>query len=85
MGRSETTEESVLYRKPMRIKEILVIPGKLYEFNTQNTYPICPKCEIPIEYDFQKYCTHCGQCLSWVHYKDAKIRYAGKKRTASGK
>lgn len=79
MGKRESTEESVLYRTPMRIKEILVLPGQMYEFNIQNTYPLCPKCDIPIECDYQKYCGHCGQRLSWVGYKNAKKRYAGKK------
>lgn len=83
MGKSETAEESVFYRKPMRVREVLVRQGNLYDFNIKHTYPICPKCNIPMEYDYQNYCSHCGQKLSWVHYKDAEIRYAGKYKTAS--
>ena len=83
MGNSETVEESVLYRTPMQVKEILVYNGNMYEFNSKAVYPICPRCDVSMEYDYQRYCSCCGQKLSWVHYKDAKLRYAGQKRTAS--
>lgn len=76
--RAETVEESVLYRKPMQVKEVLLHEGLLYDFNTKHTFPICPKCDVPMEYEFQNYCGHCGQRLNWIHYNKAKFRYPKK-------
>ena len=35
----------------------------------------CPRCHRVIDHDFQNYCGHCGQRVSWKHY--AKL-YSGK-------
>ena len=75
----ETVEESVQYRQPMRIEEILIRKGKMYDFNTDDAYPICPRCGAAIEFDFQNYCGNCGQKLSWIGYGKAKVRYAGER------
>lgn len=75
--KTETAKESILYRQPMRIKEILVYGGKMYDFDVKYAFPVCPKCGISMEHDYQNYCSYCGQRLSWVRYKEAKVRYAG--------
>ena len=78
--KKETMEQSVLYRNAMQVKEVLICKGRMYEFNEGNAYPICPRCGISIEYDYQKYCSNCGQKLSWRGYRKARVRFAGEKR-----
>lgn len=61
---SETEELS--YRRPLQIAEVFI---------SDNGYlfPICPKCRIPFDGQYQKYCSYCGQCLKWTYYSRAKI------------
>ena len=75
----KTVEESISYRQPMQVREILVCPGHMYDFNIKHIYPICPRCGVSFEYDYQNYCGHCGQRLKWTGYSKAKLRYAGDK------
>lgn len=47
------------YRTPMDVREFT----KYNSYNRQ--FPICPRCKVPIEREFQNYCDRCGQALSW--------------------
>ena len=38
------------------------------------SYPVCPRCGVSVERDFQSYCDSCGQRLDWKGYpKKAKV------------
>lgn len=78
--KAETPEESVSYRSTMQIKEVMVREGKMFDFHTKYTFPICPRCDNTMEYDYQKYCGCCGQKLGWAHYSRAKPRYPGEEK-----
>ena len=55
------------YRKPMYIKH--------YYVDSQNyMYPLCPRCKAATCFDYQKYCTGCGQHLRW-NFSKMKNRY----------
>lgn len=41
------------------------------------TYPVCPRCGISMEREYQRFCDHCGQRLSWKDYGRAQIIYPG--------
>ena len=47
-----------------------------YCFHLQNGVvicPVCPKCRHLVAWDYQNYCGHCGQMLSWDDYEHVQI------------
>lgn len=64
--KQETTEEKLMYREPMTVTEILV-------YKNINAYPVCPRCKISFETEYQSFCDRCGQMLSWKGFSKAKI------------
>ena len=36
-------------------------------------YPVCPQCRCRLSREYQNYCSHCGQALSWDHFDYAEI------------
>ena len=47
-----------------------------YCFHLQNQVavcPVCPKCHHLVARDYQNYCGHCGQKLSWDDYEHVQI------------
>lgn len=36
-------------------------------------FPVCPKCTITLEREYQAYCDRCGQCLDWSCLQKATI------------
>ena len=47
-----------------------------YCFHLQNHVaicPVCPKCHHLVARDYQNYCGHCGQKLSWDDYEHVQI------------
>lgn len=47
-----------------------------YCFHLQNQVavcPVCPKCRHLVAWDYQNYCGHCGQMLSWDDYEHVQI------------
>ena len=61
-----TDKEELSYRKPLQIAEVFVSDGG-------DAFPICPKCRVPFDVEYQKYCSYCGQRLKWTYYAKAKI------------
>lgn len=37
-------------------------------------FPVCPRCEIPIERDYMSYCDRCGQKLGWDRLNNVQYR-----------
>ena len=72
----ETIEESLSYRRALQVKEVFIRSGGVFDLNGTYAYPICPRCDIPFENDYQKFCSYCGQKLKWTYYSKAKPRYA---------
>lgn len=68
---SETEELS--YRRPLQIAEVFVSDGG-------DAFPICPKCRVPFDVEYQRYCSYCGQCLKWTYYSRAKKVYSKHKQ-----
>lgn len=60
-----TDEEELSFRRPIQIHELAV-------YDNGEAYPICPKCRIPFDGQYQKYCSYCGQCLKWTNFSRAK-------------
>lgn len=55
------------YRKPMLIKTYRVYTHKnLSSLETsEHVYPECPRCGVPTDRDYQRFCSYCGQRLKW--------------------
>jgi len=63
----ESIEERLSYREPMQVTE------KILYRSSMDVYPICPRCIIPFEREYQAFCSYCGQKLKWRYYSRAKI------------
>lgn len=59
----------LLFRTPMQIEKII-------RYKSGNSYPICPRCDCPIDREYMSFCDRCGQRLSWGHEKQIQIVYA---------
>lgn len=63
---------AVSYRIPLPVTQLLLFADK-------SSYPICPRCDITIEWEYMRFCNHCGQRLSWNLFEFAKVNYAPRK------
>ncbi len=54
------------FRSPMPVVEV-------HQFRGGGTYPVCPRCGITLEREYQSYCDRCGQRLGWRSLRKAKI------------
>ena len=54
-------EIALSYRISMAVTESFVC-AEGYE------YPVCPRCGITLEREYQAYCDRCGQALDWKKY-----------------
>lgn len=69
----ETPEEALTYRTPLDVTQIFVT------FDDES-FPICPRCGISLDREYQSYCDRCGQKLSWRRFSRAKVVRAGESR-----
>lgn len=63
---SISVEKAVTYRIPISVTEIL-------KFSNGYAFPVCPRCKITLEREYQAYCDRCGQCLDWNDFENAKV------------
>lgn len=49
------------YRKAMSVVEVRL-------FQSGAAYPMCPRCRITLEREYQNFCDRCGQKLKWAVY-----------------
>lgn len=54
------------FRLPLPVREIHLLPNG-------TAYPVCPRCRIPLEREYQAYCDRCGQALGWKGYRHALV------------
>ena len=64
------------FRAPMRVTQRRV-------FQNGDCYPLCPRCGVTLEREFQAYCDRCGQALSWKAYSRAAVVPGGQKRSGA--
>ena len=65
--------EALRYRKPMRVSEIMVFSTS----RGKTGFAICPRCKLPMEYEYIPFCGRCGQRLDWSRYSHAVFRIPG--------
>ena len=49
------------YRIPQTVTAVRYYPACPHLL----TYPICPRCGLTVEREYQRFCDHCGQALDW--------------------
>lgn len=54
------------FRCPMYVSQALL-------FRNGDIFPICPRCQITLEREYQKFCDRCGQALNWDTYSNAQL------------
>ena len=57
------------YRFPLMVNSVRYYP----ECPELSTYPLCPRCNQPMEREYQPYCDQCGQALDWKNLSHAVI------------
>ena len=67
-GKRQQMDE-LAFRRPMAVTEAL-------RFRTGGTYPVCPRCGVTMEREYQNFCDRCGQRLGWrkLHHAEVIIR-----------
>ena len=61
------------FRVPLDVTQCLGYSG----WFGLTTYPVCPKCQLTFEREYQEFCDRCGQKLCWKRYSKAKIILPG--------
>lgn len=64
---TEFAKESMSYRTKLPVKELT-----LYE-NENSIYALCPRCNGTMNRDYVKYCSNCGQRISWSNWEKMPI------------
>ena len=60
------------YRSPMSVTAV-----RCYTSCPElSTYPLCPRCSLPMEREYQPFCDHCGQALNWSYLSKAVVLFA---------
>ena len=54
------------FRRAMPVREA-------YLFRGSGVYPVCPRCQLTFEREYQRFCDRCGQRLSWSHYSKTVV------------
>lgn len=61
-------ERELSFRAAMAVTQIRLFP-------MDGAYPVCPRCQISLDREYQHFCDHCGQRLGWKGYRKAQIIY----------
>ncbi len=61
---------SPTYRLPRTVNAIRI-------YRDRNCFPICPRCKMVIECEYQSYCGNCGQYLDWSKLEEAEEIFIG--------
>lgn len=61
---------SLTYRLPRTVTAVRI-------YRDENIFYVCPRCDICIEQEYQRYCHQCGQYLDWSKLEDAEEEFIG--------
>lgn len=66
-------------------KDMPAIPAREYRAPLEVThairlrngylFPVCPRCKLSLDREYQNYCDRCGQCLGWRNFGKAIIEF----------
>lgn len=66
LNRCGAPEEELAFRLPLAVEELVL-------YRSGEAYPLCPKCGVPLDREYQHFCDRCGQRLDWSRYGRALI------------
>lgn len=61
-----SSNEAESFRIPMPVTEIRL-------FRDRTAYPVCPRCHMTLEREYQAFCDRCGQALNWSSFQNAMV------------
>lgn len=61
---------SPTYRLPKTVTAVRI-------YRDENIFSVCPRCDVCIEREYQRYCHRCGQYLDWSRLEDAEEIFMG--------
>lgn len=59
-------EDTFTLNKPQPVTEIRV-------FRNHEQFPVCPRCQLTMEREYQAFCDRCGQALDWSRFPKVLI------------
>lgn len=62
-------KEQLAFRVSMTVDSVVFYSGGCH------SYPLCPRCNTPIDRYYMDYCDRCGQFLCWRGIRNAKKIY----------
>ncbi len=66
----------IAFRSPMPVTQIRCFR---YSYPYGHTgFPVCPRCGITMEREYQAYCDRCGQCLNWKDFPKVAVIFPEK-------
>lgn len=63
--------KELAFREPMPVTHI-----RCFYYSSPDgltTFPVCPRCGISLEREYQNYCDRCGQRLNWKDFSNTAI------------
>lgn len=58
--------DEMSFRRPMAVTAAL-------QFQSGGVYPVCPRCGVTMEREYQRFCDRCGQRLNWSGFHRAAV------------
>lgn len=62
---ASSIRREVSFRAPMRVSQVQYCRCA---FGGYTCFPVCPRCEVSIEREYQRFCDYCGQRLDWEDF-----------------
>ena len=59
-------KEALSFREPQQVERVI-------RFLDGFCFPVCPRCQVSLEREYSRFCDRCGQKLSWIGFKKAKV------------
>ena len=66
---TSAVQRELVYRRPMPVTQV-----RCYRYAAGLTgFPLCPRCKMAMEREYQNFCDRCGQRLDWGKYGQATL------------
>ena len=62
-------------RKELSFRLSMTVDSVVYYTPHGNSYPLCPRCNSPLDRWYLEFCDRCGQFLCWNGIRNAKKVY----------
>lgn len=65
-GRGVSGTGPASFRRPLAVTAVFAAASG-------DTYPVCPRCAVTLEREYQRFCDRCGQRLDWTRFDEAAV------------